>query len=75
MSSKITKAIIRYYRDNQSYRAIIEWNNGVAQTSEAVQRKPSCFLMRPSSMTLGIHMQQLFARAEREGVKLTKEIW
>lgn len=67
MAAKITKAIIRYYRDSQTYFAIIEWNNGVAQTS--------CFLMRPSSMILGEHMRALFARAEREGVKYSKEIW
>ena len=71
---QIIKAAIRYYRDNQQYQAIIGWSDG-SETVETVQRKNSCFLMRPSSMTLGTHMQQLFARAERDGVEFQKEIW
>lgn len=70
----ITGAAIRYYRDNQQYQTIIEWSDG-SRTVGTVARKPSCFLMRPSSMELGTHLEQLFKRAERDGIKYRKEIW
>lgn len=70
----ITKAFIRYYRDNGQYQASVHWSDG-STTSGMVKRKPSCFLMRPSSFVLGSHLEALFARAQREGLTIGKEIW
>lgn len=72
--SSIVEAVIHYYRDNQMYQGEIVWSGGT-QTSGTIYPKNSCFLMRPSSMEMGEHLESLFARAEREGIKYQKKIW
>lgn len=71
----IIKAFIRRYRDNGLTKACVEWSDGSRTESRPLKHKNSCFLLRPSSLDLGAHMDALFARARREGVTIGVERW
>lgn len=71
---KIKSAAIRYYRDNQQIQGRIEWENGSTTTGNGT-RKNSCFLLRPSSIDFGTHMDSLMLRAVREGLTVAVERW
>jgi hypothetical protein len=66
---EIAAATIRYYRDNRQLSAIIDWSDG-SQTVGNGKFKPSCFLLRRTSIEFGTHMDQLLQRAEREGIAI-----
>jgi hypothetical protein len=61
---RITSFCIREFRDNGQVKAYCEWvdNRGVRGRTEGV-------------MPLGPHMRALEARARREGVTPTREVW
>ncbi len=55
----ITKAFIRHYSDNGQTVAYVEWKDGVRTEGE------------PENA----HILALFARAQREGLRITRETW
>lgn len=55
----ITKIYVRKYRDNGQTKAYVEWSNGG----------------RTEGSPKNTHVVALFARAEREGLTVTREIW
>ena len=59
MKHNIIKVYTREYRDNGQIKAYVEWADGSRTEGEPE----------------GAHMQALFARAEREGLEITKEVW
>jgi hypothetical protein len=59
----ITRAYIRHYSDNGKTTAYIEWSKG-SRTEGAVHGNGA-----------GLHMRDLFARAQREGIKIEHETW
>lgn len=61
--NKITRAYIRHYSDNGQTTAYIEWSDGSRTEGEATGNGP------------GLHMRALFARAQREGIKIEHENW
>lgn len=76
MIAKITRAYVRYYRDNGQTTATVEWldhrdrwgrTESTARWQESSHRRPT--------VTFGQHMHALFARAKREGLKLERETW
>lgn len=71
----IVKAFIRRYRDNGLIKAYVEWSDGSRTESHPLKHKNSCFLLRPSSLELGTHMEALFARARRDGLTVGVERW
>lgn len=62
----ITRATIHRYRDTGQVQSLVHWSDGSATTGAATWHNK-----RP----VGVHMQQLFARAVREGVTPTYEEW
>jgi hypothetical protein len=74
--AKITKAYIRHYIDNGQTTAYVDWfdNKGKPGRTEG----PALWLRddldarhAPDSE----HMRALFARAERDGVKIERQVW
>jgi hypothetical protein len=63
MITKITKAYVRTYSDNNQTTGYVEWIDNKNKTGRT-EGKPN-----------GSHMKELFKRARREGVKVTKEKW
>ncbi len=61
----IRRAFTRFYSDNRQLNAYVEWSDGSRTEGGAVAPK------RPS----GLHMNQLFDRAKRDGVSITHEVW
>lgn len=63
MIAKITKAYIRTYADSGQTKAYVEWigDDGEPGRTEGPRSNP--------------HMAALFARAEREGITITRETW
>jgi hypothetical protein len=63
MIKKITRAVIRTYSDSGQHRAVVSFvdAHGHYQKTEG---KPN-----------GLHMLQLMRRAEREGVRVEREVW
>ena len=59
----IKRAYIRRYSDSGQTTAYIEWSNG-------------CRTEGPTTGNgIGLHMRELFARAQREGIKIEHETW
>jgi hypothetical protein len=63
MISKITRAAIRIYSNNGRHVALIWYINNHGHY-EVIEGRPN-----------GLHMLQLLKRAEREGVKVERQIW
>ncbi len=57
--NKISKAYIRHYTDNDQFTAYVEWSDGG----------------RTEGQPESAHMLALFARAQREGLNVTRETW
>ena len=60
---KITRAYLRTYSDSGKRTAYVEWSDG-SKTEGCVTGNGQ-----------GLHMRALFARAQREGVKIKNETW
>ena len=69
----ITRAYVRCYSDTGQTTAYVEWSDG--SRTESTIRCREGLHGRPNDLTFGAHMHALFARAKREGVKLTRETW
>jgi len=69
----ITRAYIRTYGDNDQTTAYVEWRDEHGRTCRTEGDAEACPVLgwRPA----GEHMQALFARAEREGVSVEREVW
>lgn len=59
----ITKAYIRRYTDNGQTKAYVEWTDARGRTG------------RTEGSPKNTHMLALMARAEREGLAVTREVW
>lgn len=70
MIKRITKAYVRTYSDNGQSVAYVEWIDGRGKTGRTEQGMPHC-----EHAQLSAHMQALFNRAEREGVRIQREQW
>ena len=70
MIAKITRAYTRYYSDNRSTMAYVEWidHKGKCGCTEGDARQYN-------RVPIGDHMYALFERAKREGVTIEKETW
>lgn len=75
IAPSIAKAFIRCYRDNRMYQANIEWSDGSVTQGTIQPKNSKAYLMRLHDFKLGPHLEALFARAEREGVTIGKELW
>lgn len=74
--AKITKAYIRHYRDNGQTMAYVEWIDSRGQTGRTEGGvKIEMTGCNNRGETLKANMGALFARAAREGVKITRETW
>ncbi|MGE3307746.1 MAG: hypothetical protein AB7I52_17455 [Rhizobiaceae bacterium] len=62
---KIRRAFTRLYSDNRQLSAYVEWSDGARTEGRAIAP------LKPA----GTHMEQLFARATREGMEVTHEQW
>lgn len=71
MIQKITKAYIRTYADNGQTTAYVEWSDG----SRSEGRLPGMPCRCCGQPVNGEHMAALFARANREGITITRETW
>ncbi len=58
-TTTISKAYIRHYTDNDQHTAYVEWSDGGRTEGEPENG----------------HMLALFARAQREGLNITRETW
>ena len=74
--ARITKAYIRHYADNGQTTAYVDWfvNRGKPGRTEG-----SALWLREDldhrHAPKGEQMRALFARAQRDGVAITREIW
>lgn len=70
MIKQITRAYIRRYSDSGQETAYVEWidNRGKAGRTEGPCQFSDC-------IPIGGHMQALFERAIREGIKIECETW
>lgn len=59
----IIKAYVRKYSDNEQITAYVEWTDARGRTGRT-EGKPG-----------NAHMLALLARAEREGLTVSKEVW
>ncbi len=57
--NEIDDAYIRHYSDNGQTTAYVEWSDG----------------SRTEGNPDGVHMQELFRRAKRDGITIRKETW
>ena len=69
--AKITDAYVRYYYDNQSYKAYVEWIDEHGRAG----RTQGDAVHNPPWEPVGEHMIALFARAKREGIEPRREHW
>lgn len=63
---KIVRAYTRHYSDNRQTKAYVEWSDGSRTEGDA-----RCYNRVP----IGLHMQALFDRALRDGLKIERETW
>ena len=68
----ITKACIRHYSDNRQTTAYVEWSDGSRTEGAALWLRDDLDHRHAPD---GEHMRALFARAERDGVTITREVW
>lgn len=61
--AKITKAYVRRYTDTNQVKAYVEWLDARGRSG------------RTEGSPQNTHMLALFARAQREGLTVTKEVW
>ena len=71
--SRITRAYVRHYRDNDSHVAYVEWldDKGATGRTEAPVRAESGTLEH----VYGLHMGALMARAICHGIEIERETW
>jgi len=72
----ITRAYIRHYGDNGQTTAYVDWFDGKGKPGRT--EGPALWLkegLDHRHAPDGEHMRALFARAEREGVVITREVW
>lgn len=74
MIAKITAAYTRHYRDNGQTTAYVEWTDRRGKQGRTEGRVCSRDGDAPNTPA-GPHMAALFARAKRDGVPITHEIW
>jgi hypothetical protein len=64
MIARINRAYVIHYSDNGQTKAYVEWTDTHGKHGRTEGAFPC-----------GVHMQALFDRAEREGLKIIKEHW
>lgn len=69
--ARITRAYTRHYSDNGDTKSYVEWIDTNGETGRTEGDAYGKNYMEP----VGAHMQALFARAIREGVNPTSEVW
>jgi hypothetical protein len=65
---KITKVYTRHYRDNDTLKAYVEWNDGSRTEGEAEN-------YHGLAIPCGEHMGALFDRAIHEGLTVDRQTW
>lgn len=76
MIAKITKAYIRHYSDNGQTTAYVDWLDSKGKPGRT--GGPALWLrddLDQRHAPDGEHMRALFARADREGVHISREVW
>jgi hypothetical protein len=69
---QITRAYVRRYSDSGQITAYIEWSDGSRTEGNLHYHDHPHRRLIP---TFGAHMHALFAAANRQGVRLEREVW
>lgn len=75
MIAKITAAYVRHYRDNGQTTAYVEFIDGRGCPGRVEGKWPQEICPHCGGVVRGSHMAALLARAAREGITVTQEVW